>query len=165
MLATFMEVLDTSVANVSLPHIAGSLAASNDEAIWVLTSYLAANAVVLPMTGWLAMRFGRKRFLTICIVLFTSASALCGAANSLVALILARLLQGAAGGALQPMSQAILLESFPRKSAVRGCPFSPWVWWWRRSLVRPWEVGSPTTIRGGGFSISICLWRRRRLRG
>jgi MFS transporter, DHA2 family, multidrug resistance protein len=120
MLATFMEVLDTSVANVSLPHIAGSLAASNDEAIWVLTSYLAANAVVLPMTGWLAMRFGRKRFLTICIVLFTSASALCGAANSLVALILARLLQGAAGGALQPMSQAILLESFPPEKRGQG---------------------------------------------
>ena len=120
MLATFMEVLDTSVANVSLPHIAGSLAASNDEAIWVLTSYLVANAVVLPMTGWLAMRFGRKRFLTICIVLFTSASALCGAANSLVALILARLLQGAAGGALQPMSQAILLESFPPEKRGQG---------------------------------------------
>ena len=120
MLATFMEVLDTSVANVSLPHIAGSLAASNDEAIWVLTSYLVANAVVLPMTGWLAMRFGRKRFLTICIVLFTLASALCGAANSLVALILARLVQGAAGGALQPMSQAILLESFPPERRGQG---------------------------------------------
>jgi DHA2 family multidrug resistance protein len=120
MLATFMEVLDTSVANVSLPHIAGSLAASNDEAVWVLTSYLVANAVVLPMTGWLGMRFGRKRFLTICIALFTFASALCGAANSLVALILARVLQGAAGGALQPMSQAILLESFPPQKRGQG---------------------------------------------
>ena len=120
MLATFMEVLDTSVANVSLPHIAGSLAASNDEAIWVLTSYLVANAVVLPMTGWLGMRFGRKRFLTICIVLFTLASAVCGAADSLMALILARVLQGAAGGALQPMSQAILLESFPPEKRGQG---------------------------------------------
>ena len=120
MLATFMEVLDTSVANVSLPHIAGSLAASNDEAIWVLTSYLVANAVVLPMTGWLGMRFGRKRFLTICIALFTFASALCGAADSLLTLILARILQGAAGGALQPMSQAILLESFPPERRGQG---------------------------------------------
>ena len=120
MLATFMEVLDTSVANVSLPHIAGSLAASSDEAIWVLTSYLVANAVVLPMTGWLGMRFGRKRFLTICIALFTFASALCGAADSLLTLILARILQGAAGGALQPMSQAILLESFPPERRGQG---------------------------------------------
>ena len=120
MLATFMEVLDTSVANVSLPHIAGSLAASNDEAIWVLTSYLMANAVVLPMTGWLGMRFGRKRFLTICIALFTFASALCGAADTLLTLILARVLQGAAGGALQPMSQAILLESFPPERRGQG---------------------------------------------
>ena len=120
MLATFMEVLDTSVANVSLPHIAGSLAASNDEAIWVLTSYLVANAVVLPMTGWLGIRFGRKRFLTICIAIFTFASALCGAADTLLTLILARVLQGAAGGALQPMSQAILLESFPPERRGQG---------------------------------------------
>ena len=120
MLATFMEVLDTSVANVSLPHIAGSLAASNDEAIWVLTSYLVANAVVLPMTGWLGMRFGRKRFLTICIALFTFASALCGAAARLLTRILARILQGAAGGALLPRSRAILLESFPPERRGQG---------------------------------------------
>jgi MFS transporter, DHA2 family, multidrug resistance protein len=120
MLATFMEVLDTSVANVSLPHIAGSLSASNDEATWVLTSYLVSNAIVLPMTGWLGMRFGRKRFLTICIALFTAASALCGAANNLPVLIVSRILQGAAGGALQPMSQAILIESFPPEKRGQG---------------------------------------------
>ena len=113
MLATFMEVLDTSVANVSLPHIAGNLSATTDEATWVLTSYLVANAVILPATNWLGRLFGRKRFLISCIILFTLASALCGAAHSLGFLILARVLQGAGGGALQPISQAVLLESFP----------------------------------------------------
>ncbi len=113
MLATFMEVLDTSVANVSLPHIAGSLSATTDEATWVLTSYLVANAIILPATNWLGNLFGRKRFLVSCIILFTLSSALCGAAGSLGFLVLARVLQGAAGGALQPISQAVLLESFP----------------------------------------------------
>jgi DHA2 family multidrug resistance protein len=113
MLATFMEVLDTSIANVSLPHIAGNLSATTDEATWVLTSYLVANAVILPATSWLGNLFGRKRFLITCIVLFTIASALCGAAHSLGFLVVARVLQGAGGGALQPISQAILLESFP----------------------------------------------------
>jgi MFS transporter, DHA2 family, multidrug resistance protein len=94
MAATFMEVLDTSVANVSLQHIAGNLAASSDEATWVLTSYLVANAVVLPATGWLGRFFGRRRFLITCIGIFTLASALCGLANSLGMLILARILQG-----------------------------------------------------------------------
>ena len=118
MLATFMEVLDTSVANVSLPHIAGNLSATTDEATWVLTSYLVANAIILPATNWLGNLFGRKRFLMSCIVLFTLASALCGMAQSLGFLIFARVLQGASGGALQPISQAVLLESFP--PAKRG---------------------------------------------
>jgi DHA2 family multidrug resistance protein len=113
MVATFMEVLDTSVANVSLPHIAGNLSATTDEATWVLTSYLVSNAVVLPATGWCARFFGRKKFLISCICLFTAASVLCGMASSLGLLILARTLQGIGGGALQPISQAILLESFP----------------------------------------------------
>jgi DHA2 family multidrug resistance protein len=113
MSATFMEVLDTSVANVSLTHIAGNLSASTDEATWVLTSYLVANAVILPATGWLGRFFGRRRFLITCITIFTIASALCGVANSLGFLILARILQGAGGGALQPVAQAILLETFP----------------------------------------------------
>ena len=118
MLATFMEVLDTSVANVALPHIAGSLAASTDESTWVLTSYLISNAIVLPITGWFGQRFGRKRFLLTCIMIFTLASVLCGMAFNLGFLIIARILQGAGGGALQPISQAVLLESFP--PAKRG---------------------------------------------
>ncbi|MER3429020.1 MAG: EmrB/QacA family drug resistance transporter [Pyrinomonas sp.] len=113
MLATFMEVLDTSVANVSLPHIAGSLSATPEEATWVLTSYLVSNAIILPATGWFASLFGRKRFLLICIGIFTLASALCGMASSLGMIIIARILQGVGGGALQPIAQAVLLESFP----------------------------------------------------
>lgn len=118
MLATFMEVLDTSIAAVALPYIAGSLSASNDEATWVLTSYLVANAIVLPMSNWCSLRFGRKRFLMSCVAVFTVASFLCGAAPSLAFILIARVIQGAGGGALQPISQAILLESFP--PAKRG---------------------------------------------
>jgi DHA2 family multidrug resistance protein len=113
MLATFMEVLDTSIASVALPHIAGSLSASNDEATWVLTSYLVANAIILPASTWFALRYGRKRFLMICITIFTISSFACGAATTLWMILAARTVQGAGGGALQPLSQAILLESFP----------------------------------------------------
>ena len=113
MLATFMEVLDTSVANVALPHIAGSLSASTEEATWVLTSYLVSNAIILPITGWLSNYFGRKQLLITCIVIFTISSALCGAATSLTMLIFARILQGIGGGVLQPTAQAVLMESFP----------------------------------------------------
>jgi len=113
MLPTFMEVLDTAIASVALPYIAGSLSASNSEATWVLTSYLVANAVILPASNWFARRFGRKRFLLICVIIFTVASFFCGAAPSLGVILLARVLQGAGGGALQPLSQSILLESFP----------------------------------------------------
>ncbi len=113
MLATFMEVLDTSVANVSLPHIAGSLSATTDESTWVLTSYLVSNAIILPAANWLGRYFGRRRFLIGCIAIFTLSSALCGAAASLGMLLFARVLQGAGGGALQPIAQAVLLESFP----------------------------------------------------
>jgi DHA2 family multidrug resistance protein len=113
MLATFMEVLDTSVAAVALPYIAGSLSASNDESTWVLTSYLVTNAIMLPTTGWLALRFGRKRLFLTCIALFTASSFACGASFTLPMLIVARVLQGAGGGALQPLAQAILMESFP----------------------------------------------------
>src|ERR1700735_983186 len=115
MLATFMEAIDTSIASVALPHIAGSLSATTDEATWVLTSYLVANAIILPASGWFALRFGRKRFLITCIVIFTVSSFLCGAATSLGMILVARAVQGAGGGALQPLSQAILLESFPRE--------------------------------------------------
>jgi DHA2 family multidrug resistance protein len=113
MLPAIMEIIDTSVANVALPHMKGSLNAGTDEVTWVLTSYLVSNAVVLPMTGWLSRVFGRKRFLMTCIVLFTLASLLCGAAPNLGILIFFRILQGAAGGALIPISQAILMETFP----------------------------------------------------
>jgi DHA2 family multidrug resistance protein len=113
MLATFMEVLDTSVATVSLPHIAGSLSATTDESTWVLTSYLISNAIILPSSGWLSNVLGRKRYQLISVTLFTLASMWCGAANSLAMLVAARVLQGAAGGGLQPVSQAVLLESFP----------------------------------------------------
>ncbi|HEY4783787.1 MAG TPA: DHA2 family efflux MFS transporter permease subunit, partial [Chthoniobacterales bacterium] len=122
MLATFMEVLDTSVANVSLTHIAGNLSASTDEATWVLTSYLVSNAVILPASSWLSRRFGRRRFLITCITIFTLASVLCGMATSLGFLILARIIQGAGGGALQPVSQAVMLETFPPEK--RGAAMS-----------------------------------------
>jgi len=115
MLAIFMEVLDTSVANVALPHIAGNLSAGVDESTWVLTSYLVSNAIVLPLTGWFSSIFGRKRFYMACVVIFTLSSLLCGLAPSLPLLVFFRVLQGAGGGALQPISQAILLESFPKE--------------------------------------------------
>lgn len=118
MLATFMEVLDTAIASVALPYIAGSLSASTDEATWVLTSYLVANAIILPASNWFSLRFGRKNFLVICVIIFTAASFACGAAPTLGMILLARIVQGAGGGALQPLSQAILFESFP--PAKRG---------------------------------------------
>ncbi len=120
MLPTFMEVLDTAIASVALPYIAGSLSASTSEATWVLTSYLVANAVILPASNWFARRFGRKRFLLSCVILFTIASFFCGAAPSLAVILLARVLQGAGGGALQPLSQSILLESFSLKDRSKA---------------------------------------------
>ena len=113
MLATFMEVLDTAIASVALPYIAGSLSATTDEATWVLTSYLVANAIVLPASNWCSLKFGRKRFLMSCVAIFTVASFACGAAPTLAFILVARIVQGAGGGALQPLSQAIMLESFP----------------------------------------------------
>ncbi len=112
-LAAFMEVLDTSIANVALPHIGGSLGASTDEATWVLTSYLVSNAIVLPLGGWASSVMGRRNFFVLCITGFTIASFLCGAAPSLPTLLLCRVLQGAFGGGLQPMAQAIMADSFP----------------------------------------------------
>jgi DHA2 family multidrug resistance protein len=115
MVATFMTVLSTSIANVALPHIAGDLSASTDESTWVLTSYLVANAIMIPAAGWIARRIGRKRLLMLSIALFTGASLLCGVAINLPMLIVARILQGMGGGGLQPLAQSILLESFPRR--------------------------------------------------
>src|SRR5277367_2810274 len=121
-LATFMEVLDTSIANVSLPHIAGSLSAGQDESTWVLTSYLVSNAIVLPLSGWLSSIMGRKRFYMSCVALFTISSALCGFALNLPMLIVFRILQGAGGGGLQPSEQAILADTFA--PAKRGMAFA-----------------------------------------
>jgi MFS transporter, DHA2 family, multidrug resistance protein len=121
-MAAFMEVLDTSIANVALPYMAGTLGASNDESTWILTSYLVSNAIVLPISGWFAGVFGRKRFFMICLTIFTLSSLLCGIAPSLGAIILFRVLQGAGGGGLQPMAQAILADSFPPEK--RGVAFA-----------------------------------------
>ncbi len=121
-LATFMEVLDTSIANVALSHIAGSLSAGQDVSTWILTSYLVSNAIVLPLSGWLSSIMGRKRFYMGCVVIFTMSSFLCGLAPNLGMLIVFRILQGAGGGGLQPSSQAILVDTFPH--AKRGMAFA-----------------------------------------
>ncbi len=121
-LATFMEVLDTSIANVALPHIAGSLSAGQDESTWILTSYLVSNAIVLPLSGWLSSIMGRKNFYMGCVALFTISSFMCGLAPNLAVLILCRVLQGAGGGGLQPSEQAILADTFP--PAKRGMAFA-----------------------------------------
>jgi MFS transporter, DHA2 family, multidrug resistance protein len=123
MLSTFMEVLDTTVVNVSLPHIAGSLSATVEEATWTLTSYLVANAIILPLTGWLSNFFGRKRMLMMSVTGFTIASFFCGLAPSLPFLVFCRVVQGACGGGLQPISQAILLESFPPEDRGKAMGF------------------------------------------
>jgi MFS transporter, DHA2 family, multidrug resistance protein len=121
-LATFMEVLDTSIANVALPHIAGNLSASQEESTWVLTSYLVSNAIILPMSAWLSSTFGRKRFYMTCVFLFTCSSFLCGLAPSLGMLVFFRVLQGAGGGGLQPSEQAILADTF--HPSQRGMAFA-----------------------------------------
>src|SRR5437016_10114927 len=124
MIVTVTQVLDTTVTNVTLPHIQGALSAAVDEVSWVLTSYLAANAVILPATGWLAVVFGRKRFFLICTVVFTGASVLCGLAPNITVLLLARMLQGLGGGPLMPLSQAIMWEIFPLRQ--RGMAMAAW---------------------------------------
>src|SRR5215510_9613706 len=123
MFSTFLEVLDTTVVNVSLSHIAGSLFVTTEEATWALTSYLVANAIVLPLTGWLSGYFGRRRLLILAVTGFTSTSFLCGLAPSLGLLVFFRLVQGLTGGVLQPMSQAVLLEAFPPEKRGRAMGF------------------------------------------
>src|SRR5467141_1036072 len=149
MFATFMEVLVTTVVNVSLPHIAGSLSASIDEATWALTSYLVANAIILPMTGWLASMFGRKRLLMLSVVGFTASSFLCGLAPTLGMLIFFRVLQGATGGALQPLSQAVLLEAFPPRDRGKAMGF-----WGLGIVVAP--ILGPVL---GGYLTDVYSWR------
>src|SRR5437879_2064274 len=121
-LAAFMEILDTSIANVALPYMAGNLGVSNDESTWVLTSYLVSNAIILPISGWLAGAVGRNRFFMACLTVFTISSLLCGLAPSLGVLLLFRVMQGAGGGGLQPMAQAILADTFPPQQ--RGLAFA-----------------------------------------
>lgn len=148
-LATFMEVLDSSIANVALPHMAGSLAVSTEESTWVLTSYLVANAIVLPLSGWLSSVLGRKRFYLGCVVVFTVSSALCGMATSIEQLVLFRVLQGLGGGGLQPSEQAILMDTFP--PAKRGMAMAIYV---IAILVAP--VLGPTL---GGWITDNYSWR------
>jgi MFS transporter, DHA2 family, multidrug resistance protein len=149
MLATFMEGLDTAIASVALPYIAGSLSATTDEATWVLTSYLVANAIILPASNWFSLKFGRKNFLMTCVAIFTVASFACGAAPTLGFLLLARVVQGAGGGALQPISQAVLLESFP--PAKRGAAMAVFAF---GVVVAP--VLGPTL---GGWLTDTYSWR------
>jgi DHA2 family multidrug resistance protein len=148
-MATFMEVLDTSIANVSLPHIAGNLSVSQDESTWVLTSYLVSNAVVLPISGWISTRIGRKRFYMTCVALFTISSFLCGIAPSLGALIFFRILQGIGGGGLGPSEQAILADTFP--PAKRGMAMAVY----GMAVVLAPAIG-PTL---GGFITDNFSWR------
>jgi MFS transporter, DHA2 family, multidrug resistance protein len=148
-MATFMEVLDTSIANVSLPHIAGDLAASTDESTWVLTSYLVSTAIVLPLSGWLSTVIGRKRFYMLCVFLFTVSSALCGTATTLGQLVFFRILQGIGGGGLQPSEQAILVDTFP--PAKRGMAMAVYG---MAILVAP--ILGPTL---GGFITDNYSWR------
>ncbi len=149
MLATFMEVLDTTVVNVSLPHIAGSLSVSVDEATWALTSYLVANAIVLPITGWLSNYFGRKRLLIAAVTGFTAASFLCGLAPSLAFLVIFRVVQGAFGGALQPISQAVMLEAFPPRDRGKAMGF------WGLGIVVAPMLGPVL----GGYLTDVYSWR------
>jgi len=148
-IAAFMEILDTTIVNVSLPHIAGSLSASNDEATWALTSYLLANGVVLTISGWLSSLIGRKRYFVICIVMFTVASFLCGIANSLAQLVFFRLLQGFFGGGMQPSQQSIILDTFPPEK--RGAAFGVTA---IATIVAP--VLGPTL---GGYITDTYNWR------
>jgi DHA2 family multidrug resistance protein len=148
-LATFMEVLDTSIANVALPHIAGNLSVGVDESTWVLTSYLVANAIILPLSGWLSVVFGRKRFYMTCVVIFTASSFLCGLAPNLGALIVCRILQGLGGGGLQPSEQAILADTFPQEK--RGLAFA----FYGFAVVAAPAIG-PTL---GGYITDYWSWR------
>jgi MFS transporter, DHA2 family, multidrug resistance protein len=148
-MATFMEVLDTSIANVSLPHIAGNLSVSQDESTWVLTSYLVSNAVILPISGWIASKVGRKRFYMACVMIFTTSSFLCGIAPSLGLLIFFRVIQGLGGGGLGPSEQAILADTFP--PAKRGMAFAVY----GMAVVLAPAIG-PTL---GGFITDHFSWR------
>ena len=151
-IATFMEILDTSIANVSLPHIAGTLGTDQDQATWVLTSYLVANAVVLPLSAWLSRICGRKNFYMGCVALFTMSSFLCGIAPNLGMLIFFRVLQGVGGGGLAPSEQAILVDTFPRPNGRAHLPCTAWPSSRPRQSGRRWAAGSWIIFPGAGCS-------------
>src|SRR6202023_185546 len=148
-MATFMELLDTSISNVSLPHIAGGLGTSYDESTWVLTSYLVANAIILPMSAWLSRAFGRKRYYMMSVALFTATSLLCGIAPSLGTLIFFRVLQGIGGGGLAPVEQAILVDTFPKEKL--GGAFALY----SMAIVTAPAIGPPL----GGWITDSFSWR------
>src|SRR5579864_7147759 len=149
MLATIMEVLDTTIANVSLLHIRGSLSADVDEAAWVLTSYIVANGIVIPLTGWCSAYFGRKRFFLACILLFVGSSLMAGASPNLGTLVFFRVLQGLGGGAMMPLSQAVLMETFPPEEQAVAMSV-----WGLGMMVAP--VMGPTL---GGWITDNYSWR------
>ena len=155
---TFMEVLDTTIANVALRYIAGGLSASEIDSEWVITSYLAANATILPISGWISARLGRRNYFLLSIAVFTLASGLCGMATSLEQMILFRVIQGLAGGGLQPSSQGVLLDSFPPEKQGPAQTMFGVAALLRRSSARPWAVISPSTTTGAGSSTSTSRW-------
>ncbi|MEA2680564.1 MAG: transporter, family, multidrug resistance protein, partial [Candidatus Binataceae bacterium] len=149
MLGTVLEVLDSSIVNVSLPHMQGSFSASVDEIAWVVTSYLVAAGIMIPMTGWIAERYGRKRYFVASITMFIVSSAMCGVAQSLNQIVLFRLLQGAAGAAMMPLSQAILMETFPPREQAMAMAV-----WGIGMMVAP--IMGPTI---GGWITDAWSWR------
>ena len=178
MLGTFMEVLDTTVVNVSLQHIAGSLSVTPEEATWVLTSYLVANAIVLPLTGWLANQFGRKKLLMLSVTGFTMASFLCGLAPTLKLLILFRIIQGLTGGCLQPLSQAVLLEAFAPEDRGKAMGFwglgivvapilGPMLGGWLTDALRKWTPLSAVWVSilsmGGSLVMTVVVFSMHNL--
>ena len=155
---TFMEVLDTTIANVALRYIAGGLSAAVIDSEWVLTSYLAANATILPISGWISARLGRRNYFLLSIAVFTIASGLCGMATSLGQIILFRVIQGLAGGGLQPSSQGVLLDTFPPEKQGAAQTMFGVAALWRRSSARRWVAISQSSTTGAGSSTSTCQW-------
>jgi DHA2 family multidrug resistance protein len=183
MLGTTLEVLDTSIVNVALPHMQGTFSASVDEIAWVLTSYLVANGIMIPMTGWISSRFGRKRYFLTSVAVFVVASAMCGAAQSLDQMVLFRLIQGAAGAAMVPSSQAILMETFPPNeqqlamamwgvglmvAPIMGPTLGGWItdnWNWRWNFYINIPVGTLAFLMVTWFVYDPAYMRERRARG
>jgi MFS transporter, DHA2 family, multidrug resistance protein len=183
MLGTTLEVLDNSIVNVALPHLQGSFSAGVDEITWVVTSYLVANGIMIPMTGWISSHFGRKRYFLTSVLVFVTASALCGAAQSLTQMIIFRLVQGAAGAAMIPSSQAILMETFPPEeqqlamalwgvglmvAPIAGPTLGGWItdnWSWRWNFYINVPIGALAFVMVSAFVHDPAFMRERRERG